>query len=180
MNPTIREFCKQHGACIEGQKWALEQGVTTMAELWSLGIKPEWRVWIATRPGVLSDRELRLFACWCVRQVWHLLTDERSRKAVEVSERYARGEATDSELSTARDAAWNAAWDAAWNAAWDAAWAAVRAAQADARAAAQAAAQAAARATLDTDYDAAHAAARKAQAEYLIDLGNPFIDDVSD
>ena len=42
------------------------------------------------------EKELRLWACWCVRQVWHLLTDERSRRAVEVAEAFSRGEATGS------------------------------------------------------------------------------------
>ena len=68
-----------------------------------------------------ATRALRLYACWCVREtpigdgrkVWDLLTDPRSRAAVETAERYARGKATSAE----RDAAWAAAWDAAWAAA---------------------------------------------------------------
>jgi hypothetical protein len=53
-------------------------------------------------PGRVSRRKLRLFGCGCCRQrVWHLLTDVRSRRAVEVAERYAEGEADPATLRAA-------------------------------------------------------------------------------
>lgn len=75
------------------------------------------------------DKEIRLYAVWCARQVQHLLPDQRRLAALDVAEKYALGEATEDELKAARAACDAAASDAAWSAAasdayWAAAWAA--------------------------------------------------------
>lgn len=112
-----------------------------------------------------KDKDVRLFAVWCARQVQGLMKDQRSIDALDVSERYANGCATDEELYAARDAAWAAARDAAWYAAWDAARDAARGAAWDA---ARAAARAAA--ALDTSWYSAWAAALDAQKTRLIEM----------
>ena len=134
---TVSEFCDKHRACTDVAGWCRDNSLldVRMSELWDReDLIPEWRVWIATRNGVLCDRDSRLFGCLCVRQVWHLLDDVRSRTAVEVSEHYANGNATAEELSEAFSearavaVAWSASevkdaaiGDAVWAAVWAAA-----------------------------------------------------------
>jgi len=168
MGMTIDQFCEMHRACAEGRKWAMDT-CQTMDDVWRLA-QPHWLIWVATRPGVLTDRELRLFAVWCARQVQHLMTDARSVAALDVAERHANGEATDEESRSAAAesaAAWSAARSAesaaeaaAWSAARSAAESAAEAAALAARSAAESAAEAAAEA-------AALAAALAAQSEWL-------------
>ena len=73
------------------------------------------------------DREIRLFAVWCARQVEYLNPDPRVKECNNVTEKYANGEATKEELKVAADAA-AAAYAAAY--AVDAAYAAAVAADA--------------------------------------------------
>jgi len=84
--------------------------------LWCLRAQPQHsRIW-------------RMYAVRCARRVQHLMTDERSLRALDVAEMHVRGLATDEDLGTARAFAWGAAYEAANTVAWDAAWVAARAA----------------------------------------------------
>ena len=122
--------------------------------LWALRAVPD-------EQAAERDKLARLFACWCVRQIWHLLTDERSRTAIEVAERYAVGEATHDDLKAAARSAADAA-VAAYYADADADYAAYAAAARAAAGYAAAAAGYAANAATAADY--AYSAVRDAQA----------------
>ena len=172
-----KDFLKKHEACTGGAKWALSIG-DDMADVWNAMIeqgKHDWLIWTATRPGVFPDAALRKLACRFVREtplsdgrtVWDLLTDERSRKAVEVAELYADGKATKEDLDAARTAAAYAAANIAVRAAArDAADAAYAADAADAACAAADAGRVAARDAADV--------AKAAQVQMIAELGNPF------
>lgn len=63
---------------------------------------------VACLGGVASDRKLRLFACACARKGWPFLVEEASRRGIEVSERFADGQASLVDLNMAHAAAWAA------------------------------------------------------------------------
>jgi hypothetical protein len=178
---TTTEYLSLHPcACAEGAAFARQY--QTMAEVWDACERPDWLLWVAERlpETPQRDRALRRIACRAVREtpgVWDLLTDARSRRAVEVAEAYVEGKASAEDLRAAADAAWAAtrAAEAAY-----AAWAARAAAYAATRAAAAtavacAAAYAAADAAADAAAAAAYAAARKVQAAIVrAEIPNPF------
>jgi len=166
MITTLNQI-RAHGPCADGWRKLLANLGKTRADDEPLPITTvldsnglDDALWcLRAVPG--HDREKRLYAVWCARQVQHLLTDPRSIAALDVAERHANGLASDDELAAAREAARDAAGAAAWAAAGDAAWAAARAA---AWAAARAAAGAAA---WDAAMDAQAAELRRVCAQVL-------------
>ena len=69
----------------------------------------------------LTSRQQREYAIKCARRVQHLMPAPGSIAALDIAERYLRGEATDEELTEARKASEVAVWGAACAAAADAA-----------------------------------------------------------
>jgi hypothetical protein len=78
----------------------------------------EWLVNTDPRPMLIAvwrcsrstGRVRRLLGCACCRRVWHLFTDERSRRAIETAERFADGDA-ELEALAAVEAGAKVAWD---------------------------------------------------------------------
>lgn len=171
MKTEIENYLQKHNACREGAAYARTQ--KSLAEVWDNCPKLEWLFWMLAKQPNKPEKELRLFAVWCARQVQHLMKDKRSLDALDVAERFALGKASVEELRAAGDAAWDAARVSA-DAAGDAAWAAAAAADA-ADYAAWAVARGAARDAAGAARGSARGAARDAQLkQFKKMIENPF------
>jgi hypothetical protein len=85
-----------------GHEPAVRVGLLTEAD-WQACADPEPLLHFLRDKG--SCRKWRLFAVACCRRIAHLITDERSRRAVEVAARFADGAASEEEVEAARIAA---------------------------------------------------------------------------
>jgi hypothetical protein len=81
-------------------------------DVWLASTDPQGMLTFLRENRRLNERKARLFACACVRRVWHLIKSESARLAVEEAERYADGVATRGQLWELSDGALNAVWDA--------------------------------------------------------------------
>ena len=142
-NELIRSFSPCYDPSVKGIPDSESLPVLEWVEKYRGVVPAEDILWLLLRNEFLSDKDLRIFAVWCAREALKLVDnpDPRSIEACNVAERYANGEATDEELSSAEAVAW-----------------ATAAAAAAAGAAAGAAARAAAWATVGEGATAAAAA----------------------
>jgi hypothetical protein len=72
---------------------------------WHSCTDPQEMLEFLQNSGRWNERKLRLFSCACVRRIWGLLDDERSRKAVDIAECFSDSKVGRAELTAARAAA---------------------------------------------------------------------------
>ena len=107
MNKKEIALLKSLDPCARALTWMHTQA--SFREAWDTCQRSDWMLWALRKIEFKDDRKMRLFACQCIRRtplvdgrtVWDLLTDGRSRNAIEVAEKFARGEATAEELAAA-------------------------------------------------------------------------------
>jgi hypothetical protein len=87
------------------------------ASLWQACQEPQELLEWLRDSGRADERRLRLFAAACVRRIWGLMSDQRSRQAVEVAEKFADCLASPEELQTVAESAAGVAWGNSRNAA---------------------------------------------------------------
>ena len=164
---------KTINACRPAQVWAA--GFLDFKSAWDACGRSDWMIWLLRELKFLDIIFYKKYACFCARQNWDKLKDERSKAAIVAAEQYIEGNISREELMIARSAAYAAyAADAAYAAyaadAADVACAYAAAAYAAADAAACAYAAAAAADAADAAYAAdayAAADARQSQANYI-------------
>lgn len=131
-NGDLRNFLHRNNACASSIVWI---GEKALAACWRECTRGDWMLWLLARAGY-GHATIGRINCAIVRRtpladggtVWDLLTDPRSRRVIEVTERYADGLASPEELDVAGAEARAAARDLALDSVLDTYWAAARAA----------------------------------------------------
>ena len=155
---TFKQYLESLKACAAAIEWAGDKPVEQVVAECHRG---DWLLWLAKKCGV-ELQPLTLAKAHCANTVRHLMSDERSVKAVDVAIAFGEGRATRDELDAATSAAYAATYAAY------AAYAATSAAYAAAYAtdAAYAATSAASAADATASYTASYAATAAYTAVY--------------
>ena len=132
MIKVTRELLRRANSCYgaERENELIPVKGLTIREVAALKIPIDDKIFAICYASNAPDNALREFACWCARNALNAERkagrepDPRSWTAVDVAERYARGEASQAELEAAWDAAYEDAFGAASNAASNAAYSA--------------------------------------------------------
>ena len=104
----MKELLIKLNACNEAREWASNKSID---EIWATCHRGDWMLWLARKLNI-DKRVLTLAKGHCANTVRHLMKDERSIAAVDMAIKYGEGNATDSELAAAADAAYDATADA--------------------------------------------------------------------
>ena len=104
----MKELLKKLNACQPAREWASNKSID---EIWATCHRGDWMLWLARKLNI-DKRVLTIAKGHCANTVRHLMKDERSIAAVDMAIKYGEGNATDSELAAAADAAYDATADA--------------------------------------------------------------------
>ena len=121
MIKVTRELLRAANSCYGAarENELIPENGLTIREVAALKIPVEDKIFAICKASNAPDNALREFACWCARNALNAERkagrepDPRSWAAVDIAERYARGEASKAELDVAYYAASNAACGAA-------------------------------------------------------------------
>lgn len=102
---TVEEFFKKFKT-----EWYKFPKANSMEELWNTTADSGSLIWLASRRGVTNDQERQLYNCACIRTIWDLLKDDRSKAFVETMEAFHYGKTNKTRLTAAKKAAHEAAY----------------------------------------------------------------------
>ena len=94
---TFKQYLESLNACDNAIEWAGDKPIEQVVAECHRG---DWLLWLANRCGV-ELQPLTLAKAHCANTVRHLMTDERSVKAVDVAIAFGEGRATRDELDAA-------------------------------------------------------------------------------
>ena len=94
---TLKDYLKSIGACESAVEWA---GDKTIEQVVAECHRGDWLLWLVQKCGVELQPPTLAKGC-CANTVRHLMTDERSLKAVDIAIAFGEGRATADELNAA-------------------------------------------------------------------------------